>query len=195
MSIPFTVRPMRVSDAAAVLDIYQAGLDTGDASFELTAPTWAEFDAARLSDHRMVIVDGAGSAGLSADSAGAGSAGFSAGSAGAGSAGGAELLGWIAASAVSARPVYAGVIEHSLYVAADARGRGVGAALLDALIASTERAGVWTIQSGVFPENTASLALHARAGFRVVGVRERLGRYRGEWRDVLLIERRSTVVH
>jgi phosphinothricin acetyltransferase len=157
----FTVRPMRESDAVAVLAIYQAGLDTGEASFELTAPSWAEFDAARLSDHRFVAIAGE------------------------------ELLGWIAASPTSARAVYAGVIEHSLYVTATARGRGIGTALLDALITSTERAGIWTLQSGVFPENGASLALHGKAGFRVVGIRERVGRHHDRWRDVVLIERRS----
>lgn len=162
------IRPMRPGDAGAVLAIYQAGLDAGHASFETVAPSWEAFDAGRLPEHRHVAVghDGA-------------------------------LLGWVAASAVSSRPVYAGVVEHSVYVAPAARGRGVGRALLDALIASTEAAGVWTIQSGVFPENTASLALHRAAGFRVVGVRERVGRHRShgnQWRDVLLIERRSTLI-
>ena len=92
------------------------------------------------------------------------------------------------------RSAYAGVVEHSVYVHPDARGRGVGLLLLDALIESTERAGVWTIQTGIFPENTASLALHARRGFRTVGVRERVGRHHGVWRDVILIERRSPLV-
>ncbi len=101
------------------------------------------------------------------------------------------MLGWAAVSAVSARPAYAGVVEHSVYVHPDARGRGVARALLQALVASTEAAGIWTIQSGVFPENTASLALHAKAGFRVIGTRERIARHHGVWRDVVLIERRS----
>jgi phosphinothricin acetyltransferase len=101
------------------------------------------------------------------------------------------VLGWVAASAVSDRPVYAGVIEHSVYVHPAARGAGVGRGLLAALITSAEAAGIWTIQSGIFPENTASLALHLAAGFRVVGTRERLGQHHGRWRDVLLIERRS----
>ena len=96
---------------------------------------------------------------------------------------------------MSDRCVYAGVVEHSVYVHPDARGRGVGRALLDALIESTERAGIWTIQSGIFPENTASLALHAAAGFRTVGTRERLGRHDGAWRDVILLERRSPMIH
>lgn len=95
-------------------------------------------------------------------------------------------------SGVSDRCVYRGVVEHSVYVALGARQRGVGAALLTALIGSTEAAGIWAIQSGVFPENTASLRLHERAGFRVVGTRERVGRHHGRWRDVLLLERRST---
>jgi len=102
-----------------------------------------------------------------------------------------ELLGWVAASPVSSRTAYAGVVEHSVYVAPEARGRGVGAVLLGALIDSTEAAGIWTIQSAIFPENTASLRLHGRHGFRVVGIRERIGCHHGRWRDVVLVERRS----
>lgn len=105
-----------------------------------------------------------------------------------------EVVGWAAASPVSDRCAYAGVAEDSVYVRADARGRGVGRVLLAALIRSTEDAGIWTLQSGIFPENAASLALHERAGFRIVGRRERLGRHHGRWRDVLLLERRSPVV-
>jgi L-amino acid N-acyltransferase YncA len=153
---------MEATDAADVLAIYQAGLDGGQASFEITAPTWDEFDAGRLPEHRLVA-DGPDG----------------------------EVLGWIAVTPVSRRPVYAGVVEHSVYVAPAAAGRGVGRLLLDALIESTEAAGIWTIQSGVFPENDASLKLHANAGFRVVGTRERIGRHHGEWRDVVLLERRS----
>jgi L-amino acid N-acyltransferase YncA len=160
-----TVRAMRGTDAEAVLAIYQAGLDGGHASFEVTAPTWEAFDAARMRAHRLVAADADGT-----------------------------VLGWAAVSPVSARPVYAGVVEHSIYVDPAARGRGAGRALLDALITSTEVAGIWTIQSGVFPENTASLALHAACGFRVVGVRERVGRHRDRWRDVVLLERRSPYI-
>jgi phosphinothricin acetyltransferase len=105
-----------------------------------------------------------------------------------------NVLGWVACSPVSDRCVYAGVVEHSVYVHPGARGRGVGRALLDALIAATERAGIWTIQSGVFPENAASLRLHAAAGFRTVGTRERIGRHHGVWRDVVMIERRSPTI-
>ena len=158
------IRPLRAADAAEVLAIYQAGLDTGQASFETTAPTWAAFDAARLPLHRHVAVDAATG----------------------------RVLGWTAASAVSERCVYAGVIEHSVYVAPDAHRRGIGAALLSALTGSAEEAGIWTIQSGVFPENAASLRLHERAGFRVVGTRERIGCHHGRWRDVVFIERRSS---
>jgi phosphinothricin acetyltransferase len=102
-----------------------------------------------------------------------------------------HVLGWAALAPVSARPVYAGVAEVSVYVAADARGGGVGAALLDALVRSSEEAGIWTLQAGILPENEASLRLHRAAGFRVVGRRERLGRLHGAWRHVLLLERRS----
>jgi L-amino acid N-acyltransferase YncA len=100
----------------------------------------------------------------------------------------------VAASAVSGRCVYAGVVEHSVYVHPGARGQGTGRALLDALVTATEAAGIWTIQSGIFPEKTASVALHRAAGFRVVGIRDRIGQHHGRWRDVLLIERRSPVI-
>jgi len=159
------IRPMRAADAGAVLAIYQAGMDGGEASFESTAPVWEAFDAGKLPDHRYVAVDAT-----------------------------ATVLGWVAVSAVSSRCVYAGVVEHSVYVDPAARRRGVGRVLLDALIASTEAAGIWTIQSGIFPENTASRALHRAAGFREVGIRERIGRHAARdnrWRDVIFIERRS----
>ncbi len=148
--------------AGAVLAIYGAGIAEGQATFETEVPPWAGFSARRLPDHRYVALDDQG-----------------------------RVIGWVAVSAVSSRPAYAGVVEHSVYVDPATRGRGVGLALLQHLVASTEAAGIWTIQSGVFPENGASLALHDRAGFRVVGVRERIGRHHGRWRDVVLVERRS----
>lgn len=151
--------------AVDVLAIYQSGIDEGQATFETAAPAWDAFYPAKLPEHRHVAL-GAGD----------------------------RVLGWVAASAVSKRCVYAGVVEHSVYVHPEARGRGVGRALLDALIASTEAAGIWTIESGVFPENVASLALHRSAGFRTVGVRERLGQHHGVWRDIVTLERRSAVV-
>lgn len=154
---------MAPRDAAQVLAIYQAGLDGGNASFETVAPSWQAFDAARLPGHRYVATG---------DPDG-------------------EVLGWVAASPVSARKAYAGVVEHSVYVRPDQRGRGVATALLAALVQSTEAAGIWTVQSGIFPENVASLRLHEAAGFRVVGVRERIGCHHGRWRDVVFVERRS----
>jgi L-amino acid N-acyltransferase YncA len=158
------IEPMTDRHADAVLAIYQAGIDEGSATFETRAPGWAAFTAARLPGHRFV-----------ATAAG-------------------RVAGWVAASPVSARHAYAGVVEHSVYVDPAARGQGIGRRLLDALIASTEAAGIWTIQSSIFPENTASLALHHAAGFRVVGTRERIARHHGRWRDTILVERRSAVV-
>ena len=104
------------------------------------------------------------------------------------------MVGWVAVSAVSARPAYQGVVEHSVYVDRRARGRGVGADLLRALVRSTEAAGIWTIQSAIFPGNAASARLHERLGFRVVGRRERIARLGGRWQDTVLLERRSAVV-
>jgi L-amino acid N-acyltransferase YncA len=105
-----------------------------------------------------------------------------------------DVVGWVAVSRYSSRDVYAGVVEHGIYVAPAARGSGVGGALLGALIDSTEASGIWTIQSGLFPENVASRALHRKYGFREVGVRERIGCHRGVWRDVVLVERRSPLI-
>jgi arsenite methyltransferase len=157
------IRPMRAGDAGQVLAVYQAGLDTGQASFETTAPAWEAFDAGKLPLHRHVAVSAATG----------------------------QVLGWVAASPVSDRRVYAGVVEHSVYVDPGHHGKGIGRALLAALAASSEDAGIWTIQSSVFPENPASLRLHEQAGFRVVGRRERVGCHHGTWRDTILIERRS----
>ncbi|GGY54486.1 GNAT family N-acetyltransferase [Streptomyces omiyaensis] len=165
MSAPVGVVPLTDAHADEVLAIYQAGIDEGNATFETSAPSWEEFDAAKTPGHRFAAVDASG-----------------------------RVLGWVAASKVSDRCAYTGVVEHSVYVHPEARGRGVASALLEALIASTEAAGIWTIQSGVFPENTASLAVHARAGFRVIGTRERIGRHHGVWRDTVLVERRSPLI-
>ena len=159
------IRPMRAADSGQVLAIYQAGLDTGQASFETAAPAWEAFDAAKLPLHRHVAADAATG----------------------------RLLGWVAVSPVSARRVYAGVVEHSVYVDLARHRGGIGAALLAALIGSTEAAGIWTIQSSLFPENVASVQLHEKAGFRVIGTRERVACHHGRWRDTVLIERRSKV--
>jgi phosphinothricin acetyltransferase len=163
--------------ADEVLAIYQAGLDTGNASFEVRAPSWARWDAGHLPAHRFVALD---EVALDLDEVDLDEPG--------------RVLGWVAVSPVSTRTVYAGVVELSVYVHQDARGRGVGAALLTELISSTEAAGIWTVQTGIFPENAASITLHEHAGFRVVGTRERVGRHHGRWRDVVFLERRSAIV-
>ena len=154
------IRTMTQDDWPAVGAIYAEGIATGHATFEVHTPSWAEFDAGRLPDHRLVAIDDG------------------------------RVVGWAAVTPTSARDCYAGVVEHSVYVGSHTRGRGVGRALMEALIASAERAGIWTIQTSIFPENEASLALHERVGFRVVGRRERIAQLDGVWRDTLLLERR-----
>ncbi|MFF8638890.1 GNAT family N-acetyltransferase [Streptomyces pilosus] len=165
MALSTVVVPLSAEHAEQVLAIFQAGIDEGNATFETSTPAWEAFDAAKLPEHRFAALGESGA-----------------------------VLGWVAASGVSDRCAYAGVVEHSVYVHPAARGRGVASALLKALIDSTEAAGIWTIQSGIFPENTASLTVHQRAGFRVIGTRERIGRHHGVWRDVVLVERRSGTV-
>ncbi|MCR2764385.1 GNAT family N-acetyltransferase [Microbacterium sp. zg.B48] len=165
------VREMTPADWPAVERIYAQGIEDGEATFEVATPDWPAFDTGKLPALRLVAVDTAGT-----------------------------ILGWIAGSAVSARPAYSGVVEHSVYIDRNARGRGIGRLLLDAFIGAAEAAGIWTIQSSIFPENAASLTLHEAAGFRVVGRRERIARsgagpHAGDWRDTLLIERRSSLVH
>lgn len=152
---------MTTADADVVLAIYRFGMDEGNATFETQVPSWEQFTARHLAACSHVAVDPAGG-----------------------------VLGWVAASPVSARPCYAGVVEHSVYVHPDARGRRVGRLLLDRLIDVSNSLGVWTIQSSIFPENPASLALHTAAGFRIVGTRERIAQHHGVWRDTILIERR-----
>ena len=140
------IRPMEPADAGQVLAIYQAGLDTGQAIFETAAPDWEAFNAAKLPGHRFTAVDADG-----------------------------RVVGWVAVSPVSGGPArLRGVVEHSVYVLPGCHRRGIGAALLRALIASTEAAGIWTIQSSLFPENTASVRLHQHAGFRILGTPERI---------------------
>jgi L-amino acid N-acyltransferase YncA len=156
-----TIRAMRPADWPVVAAIYAEGIATGDATFETDVPTWADWDAAHLPDHRLVAEQGG------------------------------HIVGWTAVSPVSTRCAYAGVVEHSVYVAETARSHGVGRRLVAALAESTEAAGIWTIQTGIFPENESSLALHRAVGFRVIGLRERPGKLNGRWRDVVLLERRS----
>jgi len=156
------VRPMTAEDWGAVAAVYRAGIATGNATFETDVPPYEAWDADHHRELRLVAVD---------DSA--------------------NVVGWVAASPASDRCAYAGVVEHSVYVDPRHQGRGIGRLLLGALIEASEAAGIRTLQSGVFPENAASLALHRSCGFRVVGTRERVGQLDGTWRDVMWLERRS----
>ncbi len=155
---------MSAGDAEAILRIYGEGLAAGTATFETSAPDWEEWDEEHVTECRLVARDGD------------------------------EVLGWAALTPVSDRCVYGGVAELGVYVAASARGKGIGKALLTALADESEKAGYWTLQAGIFADNTASIALHHACGFRTVGRRERLGQLRGVWHDVLLLERRSDKV-
>jgi phosphinothricin acetyltransferase len=159
-----TVEPLRPEHWPAVAAIYGSGITTGNATFETEVPTWDQWDARHLSEHRFVALRHQ------------------------------AVVGWVAVGPVSDRCVYGGVVENSVYVGEEARGQGVGMLLLEQLIRSTEASGIWTIQTGIFPENEASVRLHERAGFEVVGRRKRLGKLHGVWRDVLLLERRSDLV-
>jgi len=158
------LRPMTPDDWQQVASVYREGIATGNATFETDVPSWETWDDGHLPTARLVADDNG------------------------------TVVGWAALSPVSDRCAYGGVAEASVYVAASARGRGVGRALLEETIRVSEEAGIWTLQGGVFPENEASLALLARCGFRAVGLRERLGSMDGRWRDVVLLERRSPVV-
>lgn len=158
----YVVADMEADDWEQVRSIYLEGIATGHATFETDAPTWEHWDAGHLKKARLVARDAAG-----------------------------EILGWAALSRVSDRCVYGGVAEVSVYVGEHGRGRGVGRALLERLIAASEQHGIWTLQAGVFPENAASIKLHLACGFREVGRRERIGKLDGVWRDTLLLERRS----
>jgi phosphinothricin acetyltransferase len=162
-----TIEPMTADDWPAVRRIYAEGIATGDATLEREAPDWHHFDHSHRPDCRLVARDGASG----------------------------PILGWTALGGYSARKVYSGVAWESVYVGAEARGRGVGRALLEALIPASEAAGFWTLLAGVLAENAASLALHERAGFRRVGVQHGMGQdASGRWRDIVLLERRSATV-
>ncbi|MGB7537153.1 MAG: N-acetyltransferase family protein [Anaerolineales bacterium] len=158
-----TIRPMESRDWPFVREIYLEGIATGNATFESEAPEWTEWDSKHLLEARLV-----------AEVDG-------------------TVAGWAALSPVSSRRVYSGVAELSIYIASAVRGKGVGKVLLAALIAESEAKGFWTLQTGIFPENKASLGLHQKAGFRLLGTRERIGKMGGRWRDVVLMERRSTI--
>jgi L-amino acid N-acyltransferase YncA len=159
-----TIRQMTADDWAAVRAIYAEGMATGNATLESSSPDWTNWDAGHLKTCRIVATDGS------------------------------RVLGWAALTPVSGRCVYAGVAEVSVYVGGSARGAGVGRRLLAQLVEESERDGIWTLQAGILPENAASVALHERCGFRIVGLREKLGKLQGQWRDVLLLERRSATV-
>ncbi|MFB4314633.1 GNAT family N-acetyltransferase [Actinomadura sp. 21ATH] len=162
------ILPMLPEHAGEVLAIFQSGIDGGNATFETAAPSWDRFDAGKLAAHRFVARD--------AD----------------------RVLGWAALSPISERACFAGVAEVSIYIDPAAQGRGVGRALLGAVIDSSERGGLWTLQAGIFPENVASIRLHEALGFRTIGVRERMARHEfggtSRWRDVAFLERRSPVI-
>ena len=155
---------MTPTDWERVREIYLEGIAAGQATFETEAPTWEEWDGAHYPFARLVACAGG------------------------------RVLGWAALSPVSRRPCYAGVAEVSVYVAAYARGRRIGRALMEAVVAASERHGIWTLQGSTFPENEASLRLQRACGFRVVGQRERIAMHHGVWRDTVLTERRSAVV-
>jgi len=156
---------LREGDWPRVREIYLEGIATRNATFETSAPEWEEWNAAHRADCRIVARRNR------------------------------AIVGWAALSPVSTRKVYTGIAEVSVYVAGITRGIGVGRLLLTKLIEDSERAGIWTLQAGIFPENNASIALHKLFGFREVGTRERIGQLGGVWRDVILLERRSKVVH
>jgi L-amino acid N-acyltransferase YncA len=158
------VEPMLPDHWDAVARIYGEGISTGNATFETEIPAWERWDEAHLADLRLVALRDG------------------------------EVIGWAALSPVSDRCVYAGVVEESVYVAASARGQGIGRALLEELVRRSEEAGIWTIQTGIFPENEVSIRLHEAVGFRRLGIRERIGKHQGVWRDVVFLERRSRTV-
>jgi phosphinothricin acetyltransferase len=163
-AVELLITALRREHWPEVARIYTEGIATGNATFETEVPSWEQWDGGHLEEHRFVAIRGG------------------------------TVMGWVAVSPVSGRCVYSGVVENSVYVGRSARGRGVGRRLLEELVASTEAAGIWTIQTGIFPENEASVGVHKRVGFEVVGRRRRLAKLHGVWRDVLLLERRSAVV-
>ncbi|MGO4292138.1 GNAT family N-acetyltransferase [Chitinophaga sp. RAB17] len=157
-----TIYPMTADHAASVLRIYEEGISTGNATFQTTAPSWEDWDKSHLTTCRMVAIEND------------------------------EVIGWAALTSVSDRCVYAGVAEVSVYVALNANGKGVGKTLMQKLVEASEENGIWTLQAGIFPENTGSIKIHKANGFREVGRREKIGKMGDRWRDTLLLERRST---
>jgi L-amino acid N-acyltransferase YncA len=164
LNMEIRIRPMVADDWEWVRLIYLEGIATGQATFETNAPSWQKWDSSHLRFARLVSF----------------------------SAGDGNINGWAALAPVSARSVYAGVAEVSVYVAADSRGKGIGGELLKQLVAESEQNGIWTLQASVFPENSSSIALHHSCGFREVGIRERIGQLDGVWRNTALMERRTS---
>ena len=145
----------------SVKKIYEDGIATGNATFQTSAPTWEEWNQAHIPIPRLIAIAND------------------------------EILGWAALTSVSGRCVYAGVAEVSIYIGSLARGKGIGKQLLNQLIEESEKQNIWTLQSGIFPENKASISLHLSAGFRIIGNREKIGMMDGKWRDLILLEKRS----
>jgi L-amino acid N-acyltransferase YncA len=159
------IRALEASDWDEVKSIYEKGIATGNATFQTSAPTWEEWDQAHLADCRIVGLEDG------------------------------IVIGWAALTPVSSRCVYAGVAEVSVYIDPDLSGKGIGYKILTTLVQLSETAGIWTLQAGIFPENTASLRIHEKAGFRIIGTREKIGKQQGVWRDTLLLERRSKLIY
>ena len=159
-----TIEPMQPAHWLAVREIYREGIKTGQATFETAVPAWEIWDNGHRSDCRLIAL---------IDN---------------------QIVGWAALSPVSKRQVYNGVAEVSIYIAAAARGQGIGKKLMHALVTVSEEAGIWTLQSSVFRENEVSVALHQAFGFRIVGIRERIAQMHGSWRDTVLLERRSKII-
>jgi phosphinothricin acetyltransferase len=155
------ISEMTDRDSARVLEIYKMGIDTRNATFETGVPAWVDWDSKHLQHSRFVYIENE------------------------------KILGWAALSAVSARPAYKGVAEVSIYIDSGFRAKGIGSQLMEKLIESSEELGIWTLNSSVFPENTATLKLHEKFGFRIIGIKEKVARLDGEWRNTVLLERRS----
>ena len=158
------ISPLLPNHWPAVKTIYEQGIATGHATFQTSAPEWVEWDGAHLKHSRLVALENG------------------------------QVIGWAALTPVSGRCVYAGVAEISVYIAPDHRGMKIGETLLKALITDSEQHGLWTLQAGIFPENAASIKIHENCGFRQLGIREKIGRHNGIWRDTVLLERRSKTV-
>jgi phosphinothricin acetyltransferase len=157
------IEAMQPADWPDVREIYREGIETGQATFETAVPTWEAWDSGHRPDCRLIALIEN------------------------------QIVGWAALSPVSKRQVYNGVAEVSIYISRSARGQGIGKRLMHELVTSSEKAGVWTLQSSVFPENEASVALHQAFGFRIVGTRERIAQMHGLWRNTVLLERRSKI--